>query len=141
MQLRKFGFKVLTCNNGQQAIDRLMEEPVKEEAKRECILVLMDCNMPMKNGYEATKTLRELMANRKLYEIPIIAWTAYTSEEDKQKCLDSGMNDVLTKPVKLDQLKQMLEKYTSYSPDTLSRQRSHFFQSLQAVPPPRAHQT
>jgi CheY-like chemotaxis protein len=74
-------------------------------------VVLMDVQMPVIDGFEATHIIRALEADRGLH-IPIIALTAYAMKSDSQKCLDSGMDDYLPKPVILDQLLAVVQKWT-----------------------------
>ncbi len=72
-------------------------------------LVLMDVQMPVMDGLEAARTIRE---DRRLLRLPIIALTAHARHEDQQKCMESGMNDYLTKPVKENELFAMLAKWS-----------------------------
>jgi len=69
-------------------------------------LILMDIQLPEINGYEATSQIR-----LKDLSIPIIAQTAYAMAEDKQKCLDSGCNEVLVKPIRMDDVLTTIAKY------------------------------
>ena len=87
--LEKMQANVTVVCNGQEALNILSSE--------EFDCVLMDVQMPIMDGYEATKMIRQ---DKKLSHMKIIALTANASEEDKQKCLESGMNDVVTKPYK-----------------------------------------
>jgi signal transduction histidine kinase/DNA-binding response OmpR family regulator/HPt (histidine-containing phosphotransfer) domain-containing protein len=85
------GLDCETAENGQIAIDRMMSGHLD--------LVLMDCQMPIKDGYTATQEWREYEINNGLPRIPIVAMTANAMAGDRQKCLDAGMDDYLTKPV------------------------------------------
>ena len=67
--------------------------------------------MPVMDGVEATREIRKLFSRR---EIPIVAVTANASVQDRQKCLEAGMDDYVTKPIRPGQLKRLLEKYTSF---------------------------
>ena len=69
----------------------------------------MDCEMPVKNGFEATKELITLMGKRKIPNVPIIACTAYVGTEEKNKCFDCGMKGFMNKPVIINDLKTTLE--------------------------------
>jgi len=73
-------------------------------------LVLMDIQMPVMNGYETVRLIRE---QEKLVEIrvPIVAVTAYALEEDRQKCLEAGMDDYLAKPISVDDLLQVIQRW------------------------------
>nr|MBI9109556.1 response regulator [Spirochaetales bacterium] len=69
-------------------------------------LILMDIVMPGIDGYQATRMIRS-----KDEKTPIIAMTAKAYREDRENCLDAGMDDYISKPVSLERLKEMLEKY------------------------------
>lgn len=69
-------------------------------------LILMDIQLPEINGYEATSQIR--LTNQ---ELPIIAQTAYAMAEDRQKCLESGCNEVLVKPIRMDDVLTTVAKY------------------------------
>lgn len=97
--LEKVGHHVVVVNNGQEAID------IIEQGKHTFDLVLMDMSMPVICGIEATKELR-----KKGYNLPIIALTANAMTEDKDKCINAGMNDFVTKPIRSAILKQILQK-------------------------------
>ena len=88
--------------NGLQALDKVQSEHFD--------VVLMDAHMPEMDGIEATTQIRQL-ADEDRRSIPIIALTASVLKEDIQKCLDAGMNDVLPKPFKREDLLQVLGKY------------------------------
>ncbi|OOM77866.1 signal transduction histidine-protein kinase BarA [Clostridium sp. BL-8] len=72
-------------------------------------IIFMDCQMPMMDGYEATKKIR----NTESKHIPIIAMTAHAMQGDREKCLEAGMNDYLTKPFGFNQVIEMLQKYVN----------------------------
>lgn len=96
--LEKYGLQVLLAENGLEAVTLLEKEPVD--------LVFMDVQMPVMNGYEASLKLRD-----RGYKGPIVAVTANAVKGEKEKCLESGMNDYLTKPFKSVDLVPFLEKY------------------------------
>ena len=95
---------VVAAENGQIAVDKFKENPDKYD------LILMDVHMPVMDGYEATKIIRE-MSFSKASEIPIIAMTANAFKEDIENCLQSGMNDHIAKPVDCDVLLKKLHFY------------------------------
>ncbi|HCY87652.1 MAG TPA: hypothetical protein DHV36_21135 [Desulfobacteraceae bacterium] len=101
--LRKMGLSADAVTNGQEVLDALSEEDYD--------LVLMDCQMPRMDGYEATRRIRSGNTEVRNPDIPIIAMTANAMKEDRTKCLDAGMNDYLAKPVKLKDLSAMLNKW------------------------------
>jgi two-component system sensor histidine kinase/response regulator len=88
--LEGIGAKVTVANNGSEAVEQLLLKPAAYD------LVLMDLQMPVMGGYEATLKIREEAA---LAKLPIIAMTAHATLEEKQKCLDAGMNDHISKPI------------------------------------------
>ena len=100
--LKKSGLTCMLAENGQQAFDLWQAE--------EFDLILMDCRMPIMDGYEATKIIRaqELKSGER---IPIIALTANSSYEDRQHCIDSGMDEVVTKPFKKEFLLEALSQW------------------------------
>ncbi|WP_157618886.1 response regulator, partial [Vibrio sp. HI00D65] len=69
-------------------------------------IVFMDCRMPLMDGFEATETLRE-----KGYSKSIVALTAGTTLEERERCIQCGMNDILSKPYTANDLKEMLKKW------------------------------
>ncbi len=106
MILENEGHKALIANNGVEALDILASE-------KDIDLVLMDIQMPEMDGYEATQKIRS-GANKNINsEIPIIALTAHASKSDKDKCLEMGMNDFLTKPVEPESLFESIKKIMS----------------------------
>ena len=102
--LEEAGFTLEIAGDGQTAVDMLKEsEPGYYQ------LVLMDVQMPVMDGYEATKIIRKL-EDQKLAAIPIIAMTANAFEEDRQEALKSGMNGHIAKPINVDTLFDILEE-------------------------------
>ena len=102
--LSEAGFTTEVAGNGQIALDMLKaSEPGYYQ------LVLMDVQMPILNGYETTKAIRNLK-NRKLSSIPIIAMTANAFEEDKREALECGMNGHIAKPIDVKKLLETLDR-------------------------------
>ena len=99
-------FQPIFVNNGQEAVDVFMQDPGRFP------LILMDVSMPVMDGFQATKTIREFEAENDLPGIPVIALTGHALKNDRQDCMDAGMDDYLTKPVKQGQLVEKLETYS-----------------------------
>jgi CheY-like chemotaxis protein len=99
-QLKKLGYSCDIVENGAVALEKLQENSYP--------LILMDCQMPVLDGYDTTREIRQ---NETKQDMIIIGLTAFSMKEDRQKCLDAGMNDYLSKPCQLSQLKEMLEKW------------------------------
>ncbi len=97
-------FTVETAENGQIAVDLFRANPGRYD------VILMDIQMPVMNGYEATQAIRALDVPRAKY-VPILAMTANAFAEDKQKALEMGMNDHVAKPIDIRQLNRTLAKY------------------------------
>ena len=102
--LQEYGFDLDWAENGQVCVDMFRESSV-----RYYDVVLMDIRMPVMNGYEAARSIRAM--DRPDADIPIIAMTADAFSEDIQKCLDSGMNAHIAKPLDMKEVLRMLQKY------------------------------
>ena len=98
--LRSLGFTVSVANDGAQAV-RSAESLIFEA-------ILMDCRLPIIDGYEATRQIRQLPG---CSEVPIIALTANALQGDREACLAAGMNDYLAKPFKRTDLQQILQRW------------------------------
>ncbi|WP_319507212.1 PAS domain S-box protein [uncultured Methanolobus sp.] len=103
VMLQKMGYHVDTVANGIEAIKALEMLPYD--------LVLMDVQMPDMDGLEATRLVRDHQTAVLDHEIPIVAMTAYAMKGDKERCLEAGMNDYIAKPVSLQTLMELLEKW------------------------------
>lgn len=106
--LDNLGCKVDVARDGKEALDILLQTDTSEYT-----LILMDCQMPTIDGYEATRMIRAGEAGDNVKNIPIVALTADAMESQKQKCFDAGMNDYLTKPIDVDLLKNVLASYAT----------------------------
>ena len=111
--LEGVGARITVANNGQEAVDHLQREPTAFD------LVLMDLQMPVMGGYEATVKIRSGAAFTKL---PIIAMTAHATIEEKQKCLDAGMNDHISKPIDPNALFETVGRF--YKPLTVQQEQT-----------------
>ncbi|MCZ6802095.1 MAG: response regulator [Nitrospirae bacterium] len=124
LMLERLGCKADVVGNGQEALEAIMRRPYD--------VVLMDCQMPEMDGYEATKQIRRLEWLRKneseptgqsdpasfsgRSSIPIIAMTANAMPGDREKCLAAGMDDYLTKPLKAGKLADVLARWIPQEP-------------------------
>ncbi|AGH42221.1 integral membrane sensor hybrid histidine kinase [Paraglaciecola psychrophila 170] len=104
--LNSLEIKVDVANDGLEALAMLTHTQTSTFD-----LILMDCQMPNLDGYEATRRLRAGAAGELFSKIPIIALTANTMNSEREKCLEAGMNEYLTKPINTDALKSILAKY------------------------------
>lgn len=112
--LKKIGFEAATANNGQEAVDFLDGNTVD--------VILMDCQMPIMDGFEATQRIRK--CDNGNANVPIIAVTANALAADREKCLQVGMNDYIKKPIDKTIIRQMLEKYLTARENTQSQTAS-----------------
>jgi PAS domain S-box-containing protein len=103
--LRRQGFVVDVANNGAEALDALIKQPYD--------LVLMDCQMPVMDGFEATRRIRAIEAESRARSTPIIALTADALDEARDACASAGMNDFVSKPINKDALLATIEDWLS----------------------------
>jgi CheY-like chemotaxis protein len=101
--LAKLGHQVDVARHGREAIDML--------SKSVYALVLMDCQMPEMDGFEATRIIRDPASTVLDHEVPVVAMTANAFPEDRARAIAAGMNDFLAKPVDRSVLADMLEKW------------------------------
>ena len=99
--LERLGIQVDCVSNGVEAVSALTRQPYD--------LVLMDCQMPELDGYEAAKQIRNL--GTQAANVPIVALTASALSDDRERCLQSGMNDFMGKPVKREELRTVLSAW------------------------------
>ncbi len=107
--LRRAGLEVDLVANGALAVERALGA---QEDGRSYDVILMDMQMPVMDGYEATERLRE-----EGYERPIIALTAHAMDSDRQKCIEAGCNDYATKPIQRSRLLGLLARWLEPKPD------------------------
>ncbi len=99
--LKKLGCRVTVVPNGAQALKVIPDHRFD--------LIFMDCQMPIMDGFETTRAIRQMVGE--IRDIPIVAMTAHALKEDREQCLESGMDDYLAKPVYRDKLIAILRKY------------------------------
>lgn len=127
--VEKLGYKPDVVENGEEALAAL--------GKGDYAVILMDCQMPVMDGFEATRCIREREASvaardssdgsanpsdtvlQSTPHIPIIAVTANAMQGDRERCLATGMDDYLAKPIKLDELRSTLARWVSAPPDVM----------------------
>ena len=105
LELEQLGYLILEAENGEQAIDVALRERPD--------IILMDLNVPVINGWEAT---RQLKANAKTAQIPIIALTAHAMAGDRERALAAGCDDFDTKPIDFDRLPNKMRKLVGDQP-------------------------
>jgi len=105
--IEKFGYPLTIVNNGKEALEHFQTG--------EFDLILMDVQMPVMGGFEATQNIRALEQDMGPH-IPIIAMTAHAMKGDREKCIASGMDDYITKPIEIELLRKILDKWTRNSP-------------------------
>ncbi|MCU7834550.1 MAG: PAS domain S-box protein [gamma proteobacterium symbiont of Taylorina sp.] len=103
--LKKFGLKIDLVDNGEKALNRLSQSSYN--------LVFMDCQMPVMDGYEATREIRNLDSRVKDHDVTVVAMTANAMQGDREKCLAAGMDDYISKPIDPGKVGQILEKWLS----------------------------
>lgn len=104
--LKKLGYKTEAVGNGREAVNAVLNG--------DYAAVLMDCQMPEMDGFEATAQIRTALMNHE-QRIPIIAMTANAMEGDREKCIQAGMDDYISKPIRPEILKAVLERWVNVS--------------------------
>jgi len=107
--LNELGYKAEVANNGQEAIDTLKQSNSESPFN----LILMDCQMPILDGYKTTQSIRSGDAGLRYKDILIVAMTANVMQGDREKCINSGMNDYLAKPIDPLSLQEKLKLWLS----------------------------
>ncbi|TRO23659.1 hybrid sensor histidine kinase/response regulator [Ectopseudomonas mendocina] len=107
--LLKLGYRVRTADNGAEALELLRSESVDA--------VLLDCQMPVMDGFATCRALRALPG---CAELPVLAITAHSHSGDRERCLAAGMSDYLAKPVKFEELRVLLHDWVLCRPATVS---------------------
>ena len=101
----RLGYRADAVANGAEAVESL--------SRQHYDLVLMDCQMPVMDGYEATRIIRKANSSVRNHNIPIIAMTANALQGDREKCLEAGMNDYVAKPINPEKLAEAIERNLS----------------------------
>ena len=108
--LKKQGIRFEVAENGQEAVTLITNGSCP-------VLVLMDCQMPVMDGFSATETIRRWELENNKPRLPIIALTAGAFEEDREKCNAAGMDDFLAKPLRFQDLETILKKWIGATKD------------------------
>ncbi len=103
--LEKFSVHITSVNDGGEAVGIVK--------RKKFDIIFMDCQMPNMDGYEATKIIREIEKANRQEHTPIVALTANAVKGDAEKCLATGMDDYLSKPVKIEEVESKLNKWLS----------------------------
>jgi len=103
--VKKLGHELVLANNGKEAVEAYIDDDSDYD------LLLMDCEMPVLDGFEATRSIRSYEQKNNKTLTPIIAITAHGFDEQKEKCFSAGMNDHLAKPITLSGLQEKFEGY------------------------------
>ncbi len=101
--LEKFSLDITTANNGRETLEYFRSDTYD--------LVLMDCQMPEIDGFEATREIRRLEAEKKLPHTPVIALTANVMKGDEEECLQAGMDGYIAKPIDQQKLEDILHSW------------------------------
>jgi PAS domain S-box-containing protein len=125
--LEKFGYRADVAANGVEAIEALSRIPYD--------LVLMDCQMPEMDGLEATRRIRDSASGALNSRVPIIAMTASAMQGDRERCIDAGMDDYLSKPVQQPDLAEVLYRWISSPRADDDRQETPPKEPAPAAPP------
>ncbi len=100
--LERLGYRCDIAGNGQEALDAL--------DRRSYDVILMDCQMPVMDGFEATRSIRDRERDREQHT-PIIATTAHTLDGDRERCVEAGMDGYISKPIDIEELADTLERF------------------------------
>jgi CheY-like chemotaxis protein len=113
--IRKLGFpNVTAANDGRQALDYLTNLKTTVPRSLPPTVILMDVQMPVMDGYEATYKLRHeepFVSDEDLRDVPVVALTASAIQGDREKCFEKGMSDYLSKPFSTQDLDRMIVKW------------------------------
>lgn len=106
---RAFFVKTLSLNGLRCDVAKNGEEAIKLYKEKEYDLIFMDCQLPIIDGYDVTKKIRNMEKKEK--KVTIIAMTAYSMKGDIKRCFDVGMDNYINKPIKITELERILNKY------------------------------
>jgi CheY-like chemotaxis protein/HPt (histidine-containing phosphotransfer) domain-containing protein len=128
--LERLGLTVEVAENGEVALEKLREQPYA--------MVLMDCQMPVLDGYSATRRLREIESGQGKPRTPVIAMTAHAMSGDRERCLQAGMDDYLSKPLDRQLLEQTLVRWMPKSPNAVPAMTTDPLSAIAPITHPEA---
>ena len=99
---RRLGFEVVMADNGARAVEAARAGTYP--------MIFMDCEMPQMNGFEATAAIRKAEGAGR--HVPIVAMTAHALAGDRERCLEAGMDDYISKPIQIRELEAALDRWT-----------------------------
>lgn len=103
--LQKLGHKVEVLSNGQEVLDKVQADD------RSFDMILMDCEMPVMDGYEATRRIRQWERKNQMLPVVIIALTAHLIDDQRDICLNAGMDNCIDKPLDAKKLNELVRSY------------------------------
>ena len=112
--LDTLGYPSHSAYNGQQAIHKVLDRQGKScgfGCSGQYKLIFMDCNMPVLDGFDATRELRELMKQKRVSEIPIIGCTALVQSHERERAINAGMSEVCNKPLDREKINNIIKKF------------------------------
>ena len=112
--LDTLGYPSHSAYNGQQAIQKVLDRQGKScgfGCSGQYKLIFMDCNMPVLDGFDATRELRELMKQKRVSEIPIIGCTALVQPHERERAINAGMSEVCNKPLDREKINNIIKKF------------------------------
>lgn len=122
--LSKLGLRCVTAADGQQALCKFDEQRFE--------MIFMDCQMPVMDGYEATRAIRQIEKETDRVPTPIVAMTANGMAGDREKCFAAGMDDYLAKPINLDQLRSCVSGWLAASAKLVKQAETKTVPTVQA---------
>lgn len=125
LQLSKLGFEVIPVGHGKAALEAYLKDPLKYD------LILMDCQMPQMDGFEASRAIRQAETSLGRH-VPIIAMTASALQGDREACLAAGMDDYISKPVRWADLQAVVNRWIGRPPAARTGAEGHLSAAAEA---------
>ncbi len=128
-QLKILGLRSETAADGREALTKWRSGMY--------VIVISDCHMPEMDGYDLAREIRRLEAAESLGHTPVIAWSANALPEERARCREAGMDELLVKPARLEQLRAVLENFLPSAMDNSMRLQTGQQAAVQSLSPPR----